>query len=207
MRTLVATTTLAFVLALAFVPAAQAQVPPQPTPSMTVAISGLPAQFSGLASNATPEVPFKVDVTLRNVVCAQATSIPVTLTVSAAGAPAFFTVKADPESGAVNVAAGPYMANAASGSMDAKLVATIGEILANASVPVEVKATASAPAGCNGAGSVPGAEASATVYANMTAPPPPPPPTPDDNDSPGPGALLGVLAAMGAAALRRRRSA
>lgn len=206
MRTLVATTTLAFVLALAFVPAAQAQVPPQPTPSMTVAISGLPAQFSGLASNATAEAPFKVDVTLRNVVCPQAASVPVTITVSAAGAPAFFTVAADPESGAVNVPQGQFMASPASGSLDAKLVATLGEILANASVPVEVKAAASAPTGCSGAGSIPGAEASATIFANMTAPPPPPPPTPEDNDSPGPGALMGILAALGVAALRRRRS-
>lgn len=203
MRSLVATIPFLLALTLVLVPAASAQAP---TPTMSIAISGLPAQFSGLVSNATVEAPFKVDVTINNVVCPTAGSIPVTLAVTGASPPAFFTVAVDPASGAVAVGAGPH-AQPTTGSVDAKLVATLKDITANASVPVKVTATAGAPTGCQGAGAVNGATAEATVFANMTAPPPPPPPTPAPAESPGPGALMGIVAAVFAAAFWRRRAA
>lgn len=206
MRSLVATTPIVLAFLLALVPLAEAQVPAAPASTMTVTLSGLPAQFSGLKSNGTADAPFSVDVAVTNVVCPTAGSIPVTIEVSAGGAPAFFTVAADPTSGAVAVAAGPQPS--ASGSVPSKLVATIKEITANASVPVTVKATAGPLANCQGTpGSSLSGSAEATVYANMTAPPPPPAPTPEPQESPGPGALMGIVAAVGAAAVWRRRHA
>lgn len=199
MRSLVVTILLA-ALASAALPAAQAQVP---TASMTVAISGLPAEMTGLASNATAEAPFKVDVQLRNVVCPAATTIPVAITVTGAGAPAFLTFTVDPADGAVTVPAGPQ--TSLSGSVESKVVATLKEITANATVPVEVKATATPPSGCQGAGNLAAQEATAMMNATVTMPAPPPAPPEEPAESPGPGAVLGVLAAMAAAALRRRR--
>ena len=203
MRSLLATTICILALALALLPAAEAQAP---TPSMSVTITGLSAEFSGLATNATVEAPFKVDVSVVNVVCPTPSSIPVTIAVEAGGAPAFFTATVDPASGAVAVGAGPHP-QPVTGSVDAKVIAAVKEITANASVPVTVTATAGAPTGCQGAGSVSGASATATIFANMTAPPPPPAPTPEPAESPGPGAVLGILAAAVAASFRRRRDA
>lgn len=200
MRSLVATFTLLFALALAAPAAGQV-----PSSTMTVTISGLPAELSGLASNATVRADFTVDVTATNLVCPTASSIPVTIEVTAGGAPAFMTVVADPTSGAVTAAAGPHPT--VSGNVPSTLIVTLTEVTANASVPITVKATAGPAAGCQGAGSNPTGSAEATVYANVTAPPPPPPPTPEPQESPGPGALMGIVAAVGAAALWRRRHA
>jgi hypothetical protein len=204
MRSLVATTPILLALLLALVPLAEAQVPAAPSSTMTVTITGLPAEFSGLASNGTAAAAFSVDVAVTNIVCPAATTIPVTIEVSASGPPTFFSVVADPTEGTVAVGAGPQPS--ARGSVPASLVATLKEITANASVPVTVKATAGAPQGCQGTVPLSGS-AEATIYANMTAPPPPPAPTPEPAKSPGPGALMGIVAAVGAAAIWRRRHA
>lgn len=180
-------------------------------PSMTVTITGAPAEFPALASNSTALAAFKVEVTLSNVICPQATTIPVTITATPKTTAAFFTAAPEPATVEIPVTAGPHgsppAGSPATGSADAAVKATTTVITANASIPVEIVATAAAPAGCQGAGGVSGAtSAPVTVFANLTAPPPPPveEPPAEENGLPGPGVLMGTIAAFVAAALRRR---
>lgn len=180
---------------------------------MTVAITGAPAAFPALQSNGTALAAFKVEVTLSNVVCPQASTIPVTITATPKTTAAFFTVAPEPATVEIAVTAGPHgsppVGSPATGSADAGVKATTTTITANASIPVEVVATAAAPAGCQGAGGISGASSEpVTIFANLTAPPAPTPePMPEEeNGLPGPGALAGTLAALVAAAVRRRRA-
>lgn len=199
MRSLVATPFLALALVLALAQGAQAQ-----QPTMTVTITGLPTDLSGFSSNNTTEAAFTVDVRVQGVVCAQGGSVAVTISVEAPGAPPFVTVTADPTEGAVAIAQGQYVAAAASGNVPSKVKMEMKEITANATLPVTVKASAAAPTGCQGAGTIAPQEASATFNATITAPPPPPAPPAEPAESPGPGALMGILAAALVAAFRRR---
>lgn len=195
---------------LALAPAASAQ-------TLTLTLSDPPAAFPEMASNATASVALSFGVTLSGVVC-QAATIPVTVTATAGGAPAFFTVALDPaEPVSVSVPAGAYpgMVGPApgpvfSGTASVNLVATTTQITDNATVPVSVSATAAFPAECTPSGSAASTD-TFTIVANLTAPPPPPAPEPVPEEKgflPGPGAFMGTLAALIAVALRRgaRRS-
>lgn len=203
MRLVAASVLIALLLA---VPSAAAQAP-----SMTVTITGAPAEFPSLASNGTAQATFTVEVVLENVVCPQDTSIPVMITATPQSPPPFLTFAVEPTEAGVPVTAGPHggeqAGSPATGSVPGTLTATAGTIDANASVPVELVATAGAPAGCQGAGSIPSATSQpVTVFANVTAPPPPPEPTPENNDSPAPGFVLVALVALGVALMRRKRA-
>lgn len=180
--------------------------------TLTVTIQDPPAAFPELQSNATASVSLNIGVMLSGVVC-QASSIPITVTATAAGAPEFFTVALDPaEPVSIAVPAGPYPGPVGaapgpsfSGSTTVSLVATTTEIAENASIPVSVSATAGFPAECSPSGSDATSE-TVTVMANMTAPPPPPAeePVPEEKGFlPGPGAFMGTVAALIAVALRR----
>lgn len=197
-------------LALVLVaPVAAAQLP-SAAPTYTLTITGLAGEFSGLASNATANAPFSVEMVLAGVVCAQAVEVPVTFGFTTNG-PDFATFTVEPAVVNITISQGPHGVGptpAGGGRGDASVVATIGEILANASAQVEVTATAPAPAGCTGTGALSGAaSAPAVIFANMTAPPAPVVEQPPEEKGflPGPGALMGVLAASIAAAMLRRR--
>lgn len=210
-------TLITITLALLLVPMASAQIPAAPTPSYRLELLNAPGAFTGLAStNATATAPVQVVLTLSNVVCAAAVSIPVTITVTSMGAPAFFSALADPEVINITISEGPHgsppVGTPGGGAGDTTIRAIIaGNITANASVPVEVKATApappSGPGGCQGAGAISAAEsAPVTIYANMTAEVlPPPPPTPEA-DSPGFGLVAALAAIAGVALWTRRRN-
>lgn len=201
----VALVLLAFLLASTTV---SAQVPTAPQASYTLTLTA-PGSFGPLVANGSSTVAVGVDLVLSGVVCPQPVTIPVTLTATPKGAPAFLKVTLEPSVINVSIAQGPQGIGPTApggGKGDAQLKATIvGNITANASVGVDVAATAPAPA-CQPAPS--GATSNtATVFANMTAPPPPPPePAPAKKGFlPGPGALVGVLAALVVAGALRRK--
>lgn len=193
-------------------PVAAAQGLPATSPTYTLTITGLAGEFSGLASNATANAPFSIEMVLAGVLCPQAVEVPVTITATAAGAPAFAVFSVDPPTINIAIAAGPHGVGptpAGGGRGDATVIATIAGINANASVPVTVTASAPAPEGCQGAGPVAAAASEpAVIYANMTAPPPPVvEQVPEEKGFlPGPGALMGVLAGVVGAAILRRRA-
>lgn len=202
-------------LALLLTPLATAQLPAPPVPVYTVEVLNAPAAFTGLATaNATAQVPFSVQLVLANVVCAAQVTIPVTLTATAAGAPAYFSVRPDPEVINITISQGPHasepVGSPGGGSGDSALKAVItGNITTNASVQVTLVATApappSGPAGCQGAGAISGASsAPVVVFANMTAPPAPPEPTPPPAESPGAG-VIGALIALSVAGVWSRK--
>lgn len=190
---------------------AAAQAPPPPTPVYTVSIQNAPGAFTGLDQpNATSTAAFQVVLTLANVVCGpDPVTIPVTIAATATGAPAFLSVAPEPEIVNFTVSPGPHMAAAspAGGSMDAGVRATIaGNITANASVSVTIQASAPAPTGCQGAGTLSGASSEpVTIFANLTAPPPPPPPEPTPEDTPFVGFFAVAAIAVVVALARRRR--
>lgn len=195
--------------ALAAAPLAAAQ-----TPVYTVTIQN-PGAFPALGANATGSASFQVLLAIENVVCAQAVTVPVAISATAAGAPAGVTIVAEPSVVNITIAAGPHpQGQPGGGTGDVSLKATTGALAANATVTITVQADAPAPAGppsgCVGAGTLAGASSGPTTFtANLTAPPPPPviEPTPEEKGFlPGPGALMGILAAVGAAMLVRRRS-
>jgi hypothetical protein len=204
-------------LALLFTPLAAAQAPiPAPAPFYTVEILNAPAAFTGLdTTNATSTAPFQVVLTIGNVVCAAAVAIPVTITATAAGAPAFFSATVEPAVINITIAEGPHGSPPAGapggGTGDAMTRATIaGNITTNASVQLTLVATAPAPpappTGCQGAGSISAASsAPVVVFANMTAQALPPAPPALEEDTPGIGTLVVVVAAIGVALASRKR--
>lgn len=197
----------ALLSALLLAPVAAAQVP-NTAPTYTLEITSAPAELAGIASNTTATGTVSISLTLSGVLCTEATTIPVTVTATPRTPPPFFALAVEPSVIEVTIGQGPHgvgPAGPAGGNGDAVLTATVGEITSNASVAIDVVATAPAPSGCQGTGAIPAAtSAPATVFANMTAPPPPPPPTPEE-DTPGPAALLVVAVAVGVALVRRRR--
>lgn len=210
------TTPIVLFVALLLLPAGVAQVPPLPggpAPVYTIVLSGAPAEFAGLAgANATADAPVHFELTLGNVVCTEATNIPVTLTATPTGAPAYFSVAVEPAIVNVTIEQGPHgnppvgEPGRGAGDFVVKGIVT-GNITSNASVAVSVAATAPAPAGCQGAGGFSGATSEPlTIYANMTAPPPPPAEEPPEEDTPFVG-LLAVAAVVASVALARRRKA
>ena len=209
-------TLFAAVSLLALTPLAAAQVPvPGATPQYTLLLQDVPGAFPELASNGTVQVPFTVVLTLSNVVCAAAVQVPITLTTTVSGAPTGFTALPEPSVINITISEGPHGAPPAGspggGRGDGAVKATIAGNTTNASIAVTLVATAPAPPsganGCQGAGPISAATSEpATVFANTTAPPPPPEPTPVDEDTPG-FTLLVALAAVGLAALTRRKRA
>lgn len=190
----------ALVLLVLAVPAAVAQ---EQASSLT--INGVPAEIADLDSNVTKDIPFTVEYMIEGTVCpppppGQTATISVTVTPKATAS--FVTVSLDPATADVTFPMGA--ANPARQSASFTLKVAVTEVTANASIPIEIKASASVPA-CVPATPAP-AEAMATTYANLTAPPPPPPPPPPVEESPGPGALMGIVAAAAAAAVLRRKA-
>lgn len=197
-------------------PLAAAQAP-VPTPSYSLAFDAPPAEFPAIPVNGSGSVSVRVVLSISGVVCAEPVTIPVTITVTAPGAPAGATFVAEPAVANVTIGQGPQGLGGAPGGGAADVVvrASVAAIPANVSIPVEIGATAPAPpgppTGCQGAGQLGSATAApVTVFANLTAPPPPPVeelPPEDKSLLPGPGALMGVLAAVGAAVALRRPKA
>lgn len=207
---------LSLLVGLAAPAAAQEPLPGAPTPIYTVTIQNAPAEFPALVANGTANAPFQVVLTLGNVVCGATVTIPVTLTATAAGAPAFFRVMPEPAILNFTVGQGPHGsgtgAAAAGGTGDSAAKATItGNITANASVSVTLVASAPAPAsgptGCQGAGAISAATSDpVVVFANMTATPAPPVVEPTPEDTPGFGLVALVAAAAIAVGLRRKQA-
>lgn len=197
------------VLALVAVPLASAQPQPGAAPTIAVELSGLPAAFEAMASNASASAPFEVKVTMANVACPQGATIPVTITVTAKLPAAFFTAVATPAQLNVSVPGPAYLTTPFTGSAKGAVAATAGEVPVNATIPVEVvAAVAGLPAGCSGTGSAPAATSKAAVItAGLIAPPPPPQPTLEQGKSlPAPTAALVGLAWVAAAFARRRNA-
>lgn len=207
---------IALLVVLLVAPLAAAQVPgvpTAPTPVHTLVLSGAPAEFTGLTgANATANAPVHFELRLGNVVCAEAATIPVTITATPASPPGYFSLVVEPSVVNVTIEQGPHgnepVGTAAAGAGDAVVRAIItGNITSNASVAVTVAASAPAPSECQGAGGIPSATSEPlTIFANMTAPPPPPVEEPPAEDTPFVG-LLAVVGVAVAVALGRRRKA
>lgn len=195
-------------LALALAPALVSAQVPSTSPTYTLTLTA-PGEFPTIASNATSTVTVSVALALAGVVCPPGgATVPVTLTATPKSAPPFVTVALEPSVVNITIAQGPHGIGPtppASGTGDATLSAIAGVIVQNASVAVDIVATAADP-GCQPSG-LSATSNTVSVFANMTAPPPPPPePVVEDKGFlPGPGALVGALVAMGAAALTRRK--
>lgn len=200
--------TLSLVALVLLLPAlAQAQVP-SPSPTYTLTLTA-PGAFGPLATNGSGTVAVTVAMVLSGVICPQPVVVPITLTATPKSPPPFLTVTLDPSVINISIGQGPHGVGptpAGGGTGDAQLKAMVGNITANASVPIDIVATAPDP-GCQ-PGGLSATSNTVTVFANMTAPPPPPPPVVEEKKGflPGPGALVGVLVAMGVAAVYRRKA-
>ncbi len=197
---------LAFLILLA--PLAAAQVPTPPSPTLAVEITGAPANFPEMSSNATGTVSFNVEVTLANTLCPQGGAVPVTLAFTQRTPASFFSFASDVTEVTVNFAAPGPGAQSQRQSAPITLTATTVQVTDNASIPIEIIASASVPANCTPAPN-PATSEPVTVFANITAPPPPPPPEPAPEKKsflPGFSAIHGVVAAaIGVAMMRRKK--
>lgn len=196
------------VMILFTIPLAVAQDPPAaPSPTATASINGLPAEVQGLASNTTVDVPFTVDFSGSNFVCPEGGTGTVTVTAMGQNPASFVTISVDPAEATFNLASAP--ATSHSGSAAFTLKVAVAEIIANASIPIQVSATVALAAGqapC--LPSLPNAPTPepVTTYANVTyVPPPTPEPEPVD-ETPGFGVVaVAAAVAVGATLMRRKR--
>lgn len=191
------------VIALFTLPTSSAQAPTDVTTSLQV--TGLPAQLQDLAQNETKTVPFTVEYRVQGgFLCAQPATVPITITMSQGGQAAFLTPSLDTTEGTITIDAGPHQG--ASGTVTANLLVEVGEIDANASVPIQISAEAGAVSGCQPA--LPAASAEpVTTFANVTYTPPPEPTPEPPAESPGfETVALALAVAVGASLMRRKRN-